>query len=423
MRRPKEGLEMERTVSKTTNRLLFFDMVRNLAMLSVVLYHAAGAYSTVASYWPVHDGSSIIADGIRELFDVFMMPIFFFLAGYFTFPSLNRQGTLKFLTGKLKRLGVPWLLALFVIIPMSLYFTRVKANPDFLHQPFWQYWMTYLADFGTFRISLLSVDKTNQMHFWFLSLLLSFFTTFGFFHAVRSITPKPSSGVSPNNEPASKKSILKVLLLAGLLGSACYFVITLITPDMSWVTIDLLWQFQPGSLVLYIMCFALGVSAYSRQWFVGNRFPGRLTIWVPITLLLIVAFFLVGRDVFAHPLDSNFLPLGLLLAFSVIRTFLCLAFLVIIVAYADIYWNRPSASNQKLAANSYNIYLAHLFFIVPFQNMLMIWPGGPAMAKVAIVFLLVLPISYGISRLIDRFPRGIVIGFLILFVLVAIAIR
>lgn len=96
---------MERTVSKTTNRLLFFDMVRNLAMLSVVLYHAAGAYSTVASYWPVHDGSSIIADGIRELFDVFMMPIFFFLAGYFTFPSLNRQGTLKFLTGEIK---TPW---------------------------------------------------------------------------------------------------------------------------------------------------------------------------------------------------------------------------------------------------------------------------------------------------------------------------
>jgi peptidoglycan/LPS O-acetylase OafA/YrhL len=136
-----------------------------------------------------------------------------------------------------------------------------------------------------------------------------------------------------------------------------------------------------------------------------------------------IAFFLVGRDVFAHPSDSNFLPPGLLLAFSVIRTFLCLTFLVVFVAYARIYWNRPSVFNQKLAANSYNIYLVHLFFIVPFQNMLMIWPGGPAMAKMAIVFLLVLPISYGISRLIDRFPRGVVIGFLILFVLVAIAIR
>jgi len=413
--------EMNRIERPTANHMFFFDMVRNLAMLSVVLFHAAGAYSTVTPYWPVHDGSSIVADGIRELFEVFMMPVFFFLAGYFALPSLYKQGTRRFLTGKFRRLGVPWLLALFVIIPMTLHFTRVQANPNLVHQPFWQYWLTYLADFGTFRVGLLSVDKTNQMHFWFLSLLLTFFTAFGIFHTVRSRIPGTSSGASPIKEPGSKKSILKVILLAEVLVSAGYFVVTSMIPDMSWVTVDLLWQFQPGGLVLYIVCFALGVSAYSRQWFVDDRFPGRLSIWIPITLLLTAAFFLVGRDVFAHPLDSNLLPLGLLLAFSVIRTFLCLTFLVVFVAYARIYWNRPSAFNQKLAANSYNIYLVHLFFIVPFQNMLMIWPGGPAMAKTAIVFLLVLPISYGISRLIERFPRGFVIFILSLFILAIVA--
>jgi len=394
-------------------------MVRNLAMLSVVLYHAAGAYSTVTPYWPVHDGSSVIADGIRELFEVFMMPVFFFLAGYFTLPSLNRQGTLRFLTGKFRRLGVPWLLALFVIIPMTLHFTRVKANPNLVHQPFWQYWLTYLADFGTFRIGLLSVDKTNQMHFWFLSLLLTFFLVFVLFYVVRGKLPASSNSLTVR-EPGAKKSILKVLLLAGVLVSVGYFVVIFMISDMSWVTIDLLWQFQPGGLILYIACFALGVSAYSRQWFVGNQFPDHLSILVPIGLSLTAAFFLVGQDVFAHPLDSNLLSIGLLLAFSVIRTFLCLTFLVVFVAYARTYWNRPSVFNQKLAENSYNIYLVHLFFIVPFQNMLMIWPGGPPMAKSAIVFLLVLPISYGLSRLIERFPRGFVAGFIVLFILVAI---
>jgi glucan biosynthesis protein C len=421
MRRPKEGLEMKRTASTTTNRLLFFDIVRNLAMLSVVLYHVAGAYSTVAPYWPVHDGSSIVADGIRELFDVFMMPVFFFLAGYFTLPSLYRQGLWRFLTGKFRRLGVPWLLALFVIIPMSLHFTRVKANPDLVHQPFWQYWMTYVADFGTFRIGLLSVDKTNQMHFWFLSLLLTFFTAFCLFYALRGRVPKPFSGASLINEPVSKKSILRVFLLAALTASVGYFAVTLMTPDISWVTVDLLWQFQPGGLVLYIACFALGTFAYSRQWFAGDGLPDRLSILVPIGLLLTVAFFLIGRDIFAHPLDSNLLPLGLLLAFSVVRTFLCLAILVLFIAYARTYWNRLSAFNQRLAANSYNIYLVHLFFVVPFQNMLMIWPGGLPMAKAAIVFLLVLLISYGISRLIDRFTRGFVIFLLGLFILAILA--
>jgi len=43
------------------------------------------------------------------------------------------------------------------------------------------------------------------------------------------------------------------------------------------------------------------------------------------------------------------------------------------------------------------------------------------MAKAAIVFLLVLPISYGISRVIDRFPRGFVIFLLSLFILAIVA--
>jgi peptidoglycan/LPS O-acetylase OafA/YrhL len=388
-------------------------------MLSVVLYHAAGAYSTVAPYWPVHDGFSVIADGIRELFDVFMMPVFFFLAGYFTLPSLYRQKPLRFLIGKFRRLGVPWWLALFVIIPMTLHFTRVKANPDLVHQPFWQYWTTYLADFGTFRIGLLSVDKTNQMHFWFLSLLLTFFLVFVLFYVVRGKLSASSNSLTVR-EPVSKKSILKGFLLAAITASAVYLAITLMIPDMSWVTVDLLWQFQPGSLVLYIVCFALGVSGYSRQWFAGNRFPDHLSILVPTGLFLTAAFFIVGRDIFSHPLDSNLLPLGLLLAFSVVRTFLCLTFLVVFVVCARTYWNRPSAFNQKLAANSYNIYLVHLFFVYPFQNMLMIWPGGPAIAKTVIVFLFVLPISYGISRLIDRFPRVFIAGFIVLFILLAL---
>jgi hypothetical protein len=61
--------------------------------------------------------------------------------------------------------------------------------------------------------------------------------------------------------------------------------------------------------------------------------------------------------------------------------------------------------------------------VVFLQDVLMIWPEGPALAKAAIVFLVALPISYIISRLIDRFPRGFVIGFIVLFVFAFIARR
>jgi hypothetical protein len=266
------------------------------------------------------------------------------------------------------------------------------------------------------------MDRTNQMHFWFLSLLLTFFIALGLSQAVRNKRPRSFDGL-PTQDPASSKSILGALFVIAVLTTLGYFIVSLITPDMSWVTIDLLWQFQPASLVSYIACFGLGYFAYSRQWFMGNEFPRRLFIWVPIGVLLTAGFFIIGQDIFAHPLTSNKLAPGLLLAFSFIRTLVCLAFLVIFIAYARKYWNRPSRFNQALAANSYNIYLSHIFFVNFFQDVLMVWPGGPVMVKAGIVFLVVLPISYGISRLIDRFPRGFVIGFIVLFIFAFIAMR
>jgi peptidoglycan/LPS O-acetylase OafA/YrhL len=402
--------------------VLFFDTVRSLAMLSVVFYHAVAAYSTVTPHWSVHDGSSAIADMVREFFDVYMMPAFFFLAGYFTLPSLSRQGVWKFLMGKFKRIGVPWLLAVFIIIPMSLYFTRVKYDPDLVHQSFWQYWMTYLFDFGTLRIGILGMNRTNQMHFWFLSLLLAFFLVFLLFHVIKERVDG-SSGEFSIREPASHGPILWALLITAALTSLASFVVIFLTSYLSWLTVDLLLQFQPINLPLYIATFYLGVLAYTRRWFAGNEFPQRLFLWIPVGILLALGFFIVGRDVFVHHQDSHLLSSGHLFAFSAIRSFLCFALLVIIIAYARKFWNRPSPLNQKLSENSYNIYLVHIFFVVFLQDVLMIWPGGPPMAKAAIVFLVVLLISYGISRLIDRFPRIIVTGFIVLFILLAIFVR
>jgi hypothetical protein len=362
------------------------------------------------------------ADAIRYLFDVFMMPVFFFVAGYFALPSLTKQGTWKFLKGKLRRLGIPWLLAILIIVPLLQHVLLKKTDVGHLLPPFRQYWIGYVKSFGTCQVGLWTPERTSQIHFWFLSLLLTFFVALSLFQAVRNRRPKPVERI-PTKEPATTKSILGALFVVVVLTTIGYFVISLLVPDMSWVTIDLLWQFQPASLVSYIVCFCLGCFAYSRQWFVGDEFPRRVFIWVPIGVLLTAGFFMIGRDIFAHPQASNKLAPGLLLAFSFIRTLVCLAFLVIFIAYARKYWNSPSRLNQTLAANSYNIYLCHIFFVTFLQDVLMIWPGGPPMVKAGIIFFVVLPISYGISRLIDRFPRGFVIGFIVLFVFAFIARR
>ena len=68
------------------------DNLRYLMVVSVLIYHSIGAYATIAPHWIVHDTGSLMADMIRELFDVFMMPVLFFIAGYFALDSLRKKG-------------------------------------------------------------------------------------------------------------------------------------------------------------------------------------------------------------------------------------------------------------------------------------------------------------------------------------------
>ena len=56
-------------------RVAFLDNLRYLMILFVLFHHALAAYASVAPHWAVHDTTSLAADILRELFDVFMMPL------------------------------------------------------------------------------------------------------------------------------------------------------------------------------------------------------------------------------------------------------------------------------------------------------------------------------------------------------------
>jgi glucan biosynthesis protein C len=395
------------------SHLPFFDTVRNLAMMAVVLHHAVAAYSNTAIYWAAHDTTSLMIDGVRQILDVFMMPIFFFIAGYVALLSIRRKGSVRFLQDRLKRLGIPWLLAIFVFIPLSWYGVRATIQDNVPDGGFLSYWLAYLGDFGALQVGPLSGLQTNQVQFWFLSLLILIVVVFAFLYTVHGTWKKKVA------QATKSLPVPKALLLFGLLTAMAYFVATLLIPDELWVMVNLLVQFQPTRTVLYVAYFGLGVYAASKKWFADGQPPGRLGIWLSVTLLLSIALLAVGQAVFANPDTSHHLPAGLLLALALIRSYLCLSVLVVFVSYAIKYWNKPSPFNQRLAASSYGIYLTHITIIVPLQRALMMWSGGPALIKAGIVFFLGLAVSYGASLLIRRFPHVTALALIGLALLVA----
>ncbi len=390
----------------------FLDNIRYLMIVLVVVYHSVAAYAIVAPHWIVHDTNTFAADIIRELFDVFMMPVLFFAAGYFALPSLEKKGVWEFLKDKVKRLLVPWALAVLIILPLALYDQPV--NPI---RPFWSYWLSYVSSFEVqLRFTQAPMGPTTQAIYWFLSLLFALFVVFAL---VYMLSRRWRSGaILPAARPAtSGNSVLVALVVFGLVTSAGYFILLLLFPDSSWFTLHMFLEFQVTRLVPYAGCFTFGVYAQSKGWFAEGKPLGSLALWGAISAALAVAYLLVGQPVFADTAGTANLPVGLLLLFAFIRSFLLLSLLVVFVSFGVRYWNHASGLGRQLAAASYNIYLVHFFIVVTLQIALLKWIGGPVPAKIAIVSLATLALSLAISRwILARHSRAFAVAILALFV-------
>ena len=149
-----EGSERSKSSVALTN-------LRGLVIVIVLAFHSFLAYlgSLGASVSPFDDPpykwqAFPIVDNHRwfgfDIFcawqDVYLMSLMFFLSALFTWPSLVRKGTGRFLRDRFQRLGVPFLFAVIVVVPIAEYAAyRVTALDPSLHAyvrhylalPFW----------------------------------------------------------------------------------------------------------------------------------------------------------------------------------------------------------------------------------------------------------------------------------------------
>ena len=307
-----------------STRVAFLDNLRYLMVGFVLVYHSCGAYATVAPHWVVHDTSSLTADTIRELLDVFMMPVLFFIAGYFALASLQKKGAKEFFKEKVKRLLIPWALAVLIFLPLVIYDQPI--NPV---RPFWKYWLWYLSSFETrLRFAQSPVGLTTQAIYWFISLLFAFFLLFALVFALTH-RQRRSKILPAERKVRSGNSMLVALVIFGLLTSVGYFILLLLFPDSSWFTLQMFLEFQVTRLVPYAAYFAFGVYAQSRGWFTDGKSLGSLVLWGPISAVLAVAYLVVGQPVFANTTGTANLSVGFLLVFAFLRSFLLLSLLVV----------------------------------------------------------------------------------------------
>jgi len=414
----------------TENRVIYFDNLRFLLVLCVVLQHSSNAYSNLV-WWPVaDDNTSIFVEWLRAFIDAFAMPLLFYIAGYFAVPAINKKGVATFLKGKLKRLGIPWLICILTICPILPLIYHYTRDNFVISTSYWDLWVDLMKNAAEFNIGiifsmneLMQNNQFYQRYMWFLSLLLLFFFVFSAIYSLnRSWFNSINQPVTP--EAPSVLSTLKILVVVGFLTFFCSFIMIgtmfFLAPKLSnpepFFTLGNVIQFRPSRLFLFIIYFALGILTFKRKWIERGKFPGHFRTWLISFVIILIAFFYARNLMLNGPEDLKkiFGPV-----FFFFLNFLTISTLGLSTSLALKYWNRPTALNQNLASNSYNIYLSHYIFIIIFQLALFPVEWMPSLLKFMVISVFGLLSSFAVSRyLLQKRPGFTVIMlFCLVFIL------
>ncbi|MBI9045485.1 MAG: acyltransferase family protein [Anaerolineaceae bacterium] len=335
-----------KTIEKKTNRIYWMDNLRSVIIFLVVLYHVGGVYEAAGmwgSFWIVDDPATISWVGIVGIaFDIFIMPAMFFIAGYLTPISLERKGAGGFVKSKLKRLMLPWLLAVLTLIPLyKVIFLYSRDLPQ-------ENWTTY------FHFN----NPNSQNWLWFLPLLFVF-------NLIYLLLVKL-------NVRFDKFSIKWAVAGTFVISVTYSMVMGNWLGFRSWTLTPLL-DFENEKILTYFMYFLVGVLAFRQNIF--SELPKKKTlytianavVWLPVTVHI---FARIWPFFYPNPAEFEITPLFRLIWWISFHS----GAIGMVYLMVESFWRYVDRSGKlwgTLSHNSYGVYIIHVIMIGIFGTLLL----------------------------------------------------
>jgi surface polysaccharide O-acyltransferase-like enzyme len=388
LRKPDESDQ----AAMATGRITALDRARTFVTLLVVIHHSVVNYT----YFGNGDRMRWLGFDLVVLFnDSFFMACMFLISGLFVHDSLVHRGTADYLRSRAWRLGVPFLISIFVLIPVaycaSFLRYHLPGTTDFNFFHFW--WHT------------LTIGPWPSGPSWFLWVLLALDVIAA---AVWSMAPKILSHLGQLIS-APRRRPMTAFVAFLIVSVASYLPMHLAFGDGAW--------YEPGHyplpiqtsrILLYTAYFSAGVGIgvvslkegllsedgeLARRW---RAWLGFSALFYGAILLLVYAHHNWIADFKSPPLwwktayGLAFAMFSAAMAFTVLATSLHLA--------------RSSLRLlDAMQPSAYGIFLLHYIFIIWMQY-LVYDPAFPAGVKAAMVFVVTLSGSWALTVLLRKIP-------------------
>lgn len=146
-----------------SDRYHALDAVRAFALLAGIVLHSTLSFlpGMREGNWPISDdSSSVFLAAVFFLVHVFRMSLFYAIAGFFAHLLLERLGVYGLIRNRLRRIALPFVVALIVVMPLLL--------PSFL----WAKAQLGMSGWPTIKMPIPDPQPPPWGHLWFLYLLL-----------------------------------------------------------------------------------------------------------------------------------------------------------------------------------------------------------------------------------------------------------
>jgi surface polysaccharide O-acyltransferase-like enzyme len=373
-------------------RIVALDRARTLITLLVLIHHSALNYTHFGN----GDKMRWLGFDLVVLFnDSFFMACMFLISGLFVHDSLTRRGASGYLQNRAWRLGIPFLVSIFVLMPIAYYPTFLRyhlpGTTDFNFLHFW--WRT------------LTVGPWPSGPAWFLWVLLALDILAA---ALSAAAPRllKMFGLLIFSLRARPWTAFAAFLVFSV---AVYVPMRLFVGDMSWLEPDgFPLPIQTSRILLYAGYFLTGagigvVSLRAGILSEDGELVRRGPLWLAFAALFYAVILLLVYDHHNWIADFASPPLswqaGYGLAFALFSAAMTFTVVTASIAFA--------ASSMKLLdamrPQAYGIFLTHYIFIIWLQYAIYDY-SWPAFIKFAIVLGGTLALSWAVTALLSRIP-------------------
>jgi glucan biosynthesis protein C len=374
-------------------RLFFIDNIRWLMIVFVVLMHLNVTYSNMGLWYYKEPAKMDALSGVLfaiygSFTQAYFMGLLFFIAGYFVPGSFDRKGARGFVQDRLLRLGLPTLLYMLLIHPITVLIIGFFNHNNLTNLTSW--YVEYLTSF-TF------ISSSGPL--WFAVALLVFSILYAI---LRQFSFSPAL-IAKQDTPILLKNgwIIAVIALISIMA----FLLRLVQPAGVALFNTFTGNFmQIGNFSSYIILFILGIIFYQRNLLMNLPYK-RGRFWFSLALLLGVPLWFV---IMVTGIKTN--PTALFGGFhwqsavySIWESFFCVGVSLGLLAIFQKKYNKQGKVSNFLSENAFGVYVIHTPILVGITMMFSGIVLNPLM-KMIMMAILVLPICFGFSYWLRKLP-------------------